>query len=317
MHRTTILLLSLLTMAVACSTDSGREELQPPFVRVLGSVQDGGFPHVGCEAPACLAAADSNLPRRVASLAIRLRDGRTYLIDATPDLPQQLAEISEHVEPDAAGVARKPVDGIFLTHAHIGHYLGLAWFGFEALNSPGIPTWGTPAMLEFLQTNAPWHQLVEFENLELQALTPDLPIALDDEVSVTAFRVPHRDEYADTVGYTIEGPRGRVVYIPDSDRWSVWDPPLPARLQPGDVAILDATFFSGGELPGRDLEKIRHPFIRETMELLGEGVRAGEWTISLTHLNHSNPALVEDSPERREVSAAGFHVAREGDEYPL
>ncbi|MDH3592633.1 MAG: MBL fold metallo-hydrolase [Planctomycetota bacterium] len=256
-------------------------------------------------------------PRRVASLAIVLRDGRTFLIDATPDLPAQLQSLEDSFDPDASGVDRAPVDGIFLTHAHMGHYLGLAHFGFEALNSPAIPTWGTPAMLEFLRSEAPWDQLVRFENLELQVLIPDAAIALDDDVRILPFRVPHRDEYADTVGFIVEGPRGRVVYVPDSDRWAVWDPPLEARLEDGDTALLDATFFSGEELPGRDLEAIRHPFVRESLDRFGRGVREGRWSVWFTHLNHSNPALTDDSDARRELEAAGFGVAREGQTFPL
>ena len=105
-------------------------------------------------------------------------------------------------------------------------------------------------------------------NVALSVLEPGRAVDLGDGVSVTALAVPHRDEYTDTVGFIIRGPRQRVLYVPDTEGWDAWEPGLPEVLEELDVAIIDGTFYSGQELPGRDLDRIGHPLIVESLELL-------------------------------------------------
>jgi len=308
-------------------------ELAGPTLVVLGTVQDGGLPHGSCHGPHCRAAREDPTRRRwVASLGIVLpRSRRLYLIDATPDVIEQLHRLSRYREsglPAGGTVDRSPLDGVFLTHAHMGHYLGLAHFGFEAIHTRHLPTWGTPRMLGFLRDNGPWSQLVSMENLELREMplaAPGVPavdgggwVELGEGVAVAAFPVPHRDEYSDTVAYLIRGPERAVLYVPDTDGWDVWPRPLPEVIGDGvDLALLDGSFFSMGELPGRDITQVRHPLMRQTMDLLERQVEAGEIEVAFTHLNHSNPALVPDGPERREIEARGFRVLEEGEELGL
>ena len=125
---------------------------------------------------------------------------------------------------------------------------------------------------------------------------------LEADLRVTAFVVPHRDEFTDTVGYLIEGPRARAVFIPDIDRWERWDRSIRELANQVDLAFLDGTFSSVDEVRGRRIEEIPHPMVPETRELL-KGARAKLWFI---HLNHTNPAL-DDAVD----------VAREGMEFPL
>jgi pyrroloquinoline quinone biosynthesis protein B len=233
----------------------------------------------------------------VASIAVILPDrGEAYLVDATPDIRPQLHALRE-VGPSATGRAdRKPIDGVFISHAHLGHYTGLAFLGFEAIHSREVPVYATHAMAELLRQNAPWNQLVRLKNITLQELGPGAKADLGP-VSVTPQKVPHRDEYADTVGYRLRGPTKTVLYIPDTEPWST---------------ILDGTFFSGDELPGRDLASIGHPLIVDTMDLLEERVRAGTLSVYFTHLNHSNPALDPDSEARKTIKARGFHLLEDG-----
>jgi pyrroloquinoline quinone biosynthesis protein B len=108
-----------------------------------------------------------------------------------------------------------------------------------------------------------------------------------------------------------------VLYVPDTDAWSAWSPSLLEALGEIDVAILDATFFSTAELPGRDVSKIGHPLITDSMDLLEPLVRAGSLEVYFTHLNHSNPAILPDSPEHEEIERRGFAVLTEGQEIPL
>jgi len=302
-------------------------ELSGPFVRILGTAQDGGLPHAACSCDRCEAARrDPRLARRVASLALVLPEsGRVFLIDATPDLPEQLAALADVQGAPAGRVNRAPVDGVFLTHAHIGHYLGLAYFGYEAVSTRGLPVWATPRMARFLRDNGPWSQLVSLGNIslrELDGLAPDgVPgggaVELGDGVVIRPVVVPHRDEYADTLGFRIEGPRSTILFVPDTDSWDAWGDRLAEALAGVDVALLDGTFYSADELPGRDVSEIGHPLVTDSLARFGEAVRSGGLRVLFTHLNHSNPALETDSPERRAVERAGFEVAEDGGEIRL
>jgi len=280
---------------------------------VLGTAQDGGIPHAACTCERCEAArADPARRRLVASIAVVLPDrGEAYLVDATPDIRPQLHALHELGPSARDRTERKPVDGIFISHAHLGHYTGLAFFGFEAIHSREVPVYATQAMADLLRKNAPWDQLVRLKNITLQELPPGTSKELGP-VSVTPLEVPHRDEYADTVGYRIAGPTKTMLYVPDSDPWSMWPTPLLDALEGVDTALLDGTFFSADELPGRDLSAIGHPLIIDTMDLLEERVRAGTLSVYFTHLNHTNPALDPGSEERETIDARGFHVLEDG-----
>jgi pyrroloquinoline quinone biosynthesis protein B len=289
-------------------------------VVALGTAQDGGVPQVGCDCSRCVAARhDPNRRRRVASLALRLPgSGHTWLIDATPDLGEQLEVVHRWRSHPAAAPDRHPVDGVLLTHAHIGHYLGLAFFGYESINSSDLPVYASPRMAAFLRGNGPWGLLVERRNVVLHELAPGAPLALEPGLTVTPLVVPHRGELSDTLGFVVRGPRRSLLYVPDTDSWAAWERPLPEvlRRERVDVALLDGTFYSPGELPDRDLRKIGHPLMTATMELLREQVRGG-MQVYFTHLNHSNPALDPAGPEHRALAAAGFRVLEEGQELEL
>ncbi len=289
-----------------------------PYVRVVGTVQDGGLPHVACSCARCETARRDPASRRlVASLAIVLPDsGRVYLIDATPDVGRQLDLLADVRDPPAGRVDRAPIDGVFLTHAHVGHYLGLALFGYEAVHAQGLPVWGTERMVGFLRANGPWNLLVERGNVEPRALGPGDAVDLGEGVSVRALAVPHRDEYTDTVGFVIAGARQSVFYVPDTDSWRAWQPPIEEVLGTVDVGLLDGTFFSADELPGRDVESIGHPLIGDSLERLAPVVAAGT-RVAFTHFNHSNPVLDPDSTARERVLRLGFEILEDGDEIEI
>lgn len=292
-----------------------------PRVVVLGIAQDGGMPQTGCDCSHCSAARrNPALARHVASLAIHIpQTGHVYLVDATPDLPAQIEAIHAFRPHPAGKVDRAPVDGVLLTHAHIGHYLGLAHFGFESLNTRGIPVWASPRMAAYLRANGPWSQLVRLDNIALHELQPGQPFDLEAGVAVKPIQVPHRDEYSDTLAFVIRGPRKTLLYVPDTDSWTAWPKPLTdvLRDEKVDVALLDGTFYSPDELPDRDVTKIKHPLITATMDLLEPLVKAGRVRVYFTHLNHSNPAFEKDGAARRAIEARGFRVAEEGEEIGL
>ena len=312
-------------LAVACLALSCSATAPPPAagtgprVVVLGTAQDGGVPHAACDGARCAAARrDPALRRRVASLGI-VAGGAGYTIDATPDFVDQLDTLRRAVgEPYVGGTDRTPLAGIFLTHAHMGHYLGLAHLGFEAAHARDVQLWATPRLIDFLRTNAPWDQLVALGNVLPQPLAGGETVDLPGGVSVTALGVPHRAEYTDTVGYLVAGPNRRLLYVPDTDGWDAWRPSLEAVLEREavDVALLDATFYSLGELPGRDAASVRHPFVVDTMDRLQVRVDDGLQVVFI-HLNHTNPAVDPASPEGREIRRRGFEVAFEGLEFAL
>lgn len=280
---------------------------------VLGNVQDGGSPHIGCGRPCC-----RNLflrprsERRVVSLGLISRAwGETALFEATPDLPSQWATLAER-----SGVSQPSV--IFLTHAHIGHYTGLMQLGREAMGAQSVRVAAMPRMAEFLATNGPWSQLVDLNNIAIVSLEEDQAVPVfSEEVSVTALRVPHRDEFSETVGYSIEGPNRSALFIPDIDKWTVWERSLAEELARVDLAFIDATFFDVAEVNHRDMAEIPHPFVVETMDALDKLPDSERAKVYFIHMNHTNPLLDPESEASQVVETKGYHVARDGMSFGL
>lgn len=280
---------------------------------VLGNVQDGGSPHIGCGRPCC-----RNLflrprsERRVVSLGLISRAwGETALFEATPDLPSQWATLAER-----SGVSQPSV--IFLTHAHIGHYTGLMQLGREAMGAQSVRVAAMPRMAEFLATNGPWSQLVDLNNIAIVSLEEDQAVPVfREEVSVTALRVPHRDEFSETVGYSIEGPNRSALFIPDIDKWTVWERSLAEELARVDLAFIDATFFDVAEVNHRDMAEIPHPFVVETMDALDKLPDSERAKVYFIHMNHTNPLLDPESEASQVVETKGYHVARDGMSFGL
>lgn len=163
-----------------------------PYALVLGVTQDGGMLQVGCYAERCQRARARAEPRFAASLALIDADrDRYYLVDATPDITRQLDLIDEPGFRDRAG-QRRPFDGIFLTHAHIGHYAGLAVLGREGLGILATPTYCTTQMADYLTTNGPWSLMVSEGRLDLRPVTPGQWITVDSGLQAQALLVPHR-----------------------------------------------------------------------------------------------------------------------------
>ena len=272
-----------------------------PEAVVLGIAQDGGVPHAGCRQTLCVEARRD--PRRRHSVAaLGLIDpiaGKRFLIDATPDFALQIEALG--------GLP----DGILLTHAHIGHYLGLAQLGREVLGAKNVPVYCTPSMASFLRTNRPWSRLVALENIAIREIQPGVELALTPDLHVTAYRVPHRDEDSDTVAFLVRGPDRKVLWLPDIDKWEKWDRKLADFLaDPTLTAFVDGTFFSTDELPGRSIAEVPHPLVPETMALVAPGSSQARRVV-FVHLNHTN-RLLWDAATLREIEEKGFSVAREG-----
>lgn len=306
---------SLAAGAVVLGAGMSPWQAGPPEYRcvVLGSIQDGGLPQAGCWTERCDRARLD--PMYVASVAIVDEDsGRTWLVDASPDLVRQMDLIPGEAFRRRAA-ERRPFEGILLTHAHMGHYLGLALLGREALAIEPTPCFCTERMARFLSENGPWDLMVREGRLDLRVLRPERPVELAPGLEVTALTVPHREEYSDTVGFRFQGERASLLYLPDIDSWDAWDLDLADVVAGVDIAMLDSTFYSLDELPGRDQADVPHPLVVETMRRLGSATE--DHRIVLTHLNNSNPLLDEAGPERAAALAAGFEIARAGQSFDL
>jgi pyrroloquinoline quinone biosynthesis protein B len=280
---------------------------------VLGTVQDAGSPQLGCTKSCCIHLYEqANKDRKVVSLGlIDPNEHRKYMFDASPDFTQQWYQLAQ------LDTASNKIDGIFITHAHIGHYLGLAQLGKEALDASEVPVYAMPRLTQYLEKNGPWSLLVERENIQLKALENQSTVALFNGLSVTPILVPHRDEFSETAGFRINGPNKAALYIPDIDKWSKWDRDIIQELDSVDYAFLDATFFDGAEINHRDISQIPHPFVIESMTLFEKLTAAQKRKIVFIHFNHTNPLLQLKSPESQAVLKAGFRIAQIGDIFLL
>jgi pyrroloquinoline quinone biosynthesis protein B len=292
-------------------------EIRPgqPFVVVLGVGQDGGYPQAGMTEDAAWEAPERR--RLPSSLGIVDPDsGERWMIEATPAFPEQLRHLDRLAPARSAAEGAPGLSGILLTHAHVGHYAGLIHLGREIIGASRVPVYAMPGMRDFLRSNGPWDQLVRLENIELRALEEGVATPLNARIRVTPLRVPHRDEYSETVGYVIEGPERSVFFLPDIDKWEEWDARgtrIEEVVAGVDVAWLDATFFADGEVPGRAMSEIPHPFVQETMERFAPLPAGERGKVRFIHINRTNPVGWRGTPEWDAVHAAGFGVAVQGE----
>ena len=307
MTRILFLFLPLITAFTSAAENNA------PYLYIIGVAQDAGYPQAGCYSPHCLPGwQDDSFKRSATSIAlIDPASSRKYLFEATPDLPDQLYELEVEAPDELFTLA-----GVFLTHAHIGHYTGLMFFGHEAMGTSAIPVFAMPRFKSFLETNGPWSQLVELNNIELTPLENQREQRLGT-ITVIPFTVPHRDEYSETVGYRILGPNKSAIFIPDINKWSIWDTDITELIKEVDYALLDATFYKDGELGNRDMSQIPHPFVTESMALFGNFTPEQRNKVWFIHFNHTNPLLNEESEQAQFVRSEGFNVAREGIRLPL
>ncbi len=300
---------------VETTANAGDSASSQPFLVVLGIAQDGGYPQAGCRKACCARAwVDPNKRRHVVCLAIvDPQSHQRWFLECTSDFREQLRRLGSIASPQG----KLGIDGILLTHAHIGHYAGLIHLGREVLGADRVPVFAMPRMRQFLTSNGPWSQLVTAENIASRDLADGRTIQLNPRIRVTPFLVPHRDEYSETVGFRIDGPNRSAMFLPDIDKWSRWNKKIEEMLQEIDVAYLDGTFYANGELPGRDMSKIPHPFIVESMKRFAVLPELERNKVRFLHFNHTNRVLDPQSREAQSVRAAGHHLTVENERFEL
>ena len=228
------------------------------------------------------------------------------LFEASPDIPYQL----NYLEKEIFNEFLLP-ESIFITHAHIGHYTGLMYFGREALGAKNLIIKVLPKMSNFLKTNGPWSQLVDINNIKIQNLSFGLKTNELRNITVTPIQVPHRDEYSETAGFIIEGRKKKALFIPDIDKWEKWDKNLKQLVYEFDYLLLDATFYDSKEI-NRDISEIPHPLVTETINLLDDLSPEHKNKVYFIHMNHTNLMLDPSSDLTKLVINKGFNITRLG-----
>lgn len=302
-----------LLIAVAILIFSLVSKAQKPYVAVLGIGQDAGVPQMGCDSPFCQKAwKNPNLRQMVSSIAlVNPATKERWIFDATPDLPEQF-QLLKKITNDYSN----NLSGIFLTHAHIGHYTGLMYLGRESMNSKEVKVYAMPRMKQMIETNAPWSQLVGIKNISLQTLAAKEKTGLAENLTVEPFLVPHRDEFSETVGFKIASAGKSLIFIPDIDKWEKWSETLAEIVRANDYLLLDGTFYADGEI-NRPISEVPHPFVSETTELLKSLPAKEKSKVFFIHFNHSNPLVQGDKQKIKELKSKGFNVAFQGQKFDL
>ena len=284
------------------------QTIESDYIQVLGVVQDAGYPHIGCEKDCCKVVSPGDYFVSCLGLVDKANNKR-YLFDATPDIHNQINLLEKFPEANL-------IDGIFLTHAHIGHYTGLMYLGREGLGGKNIMVYALKRMARFLTKNGPWDQLVKLNNISIQTISNKEFVKLSENIFVIPIKVPHRDEYSETVGYKIIGKSKKILFIPDIDKWDEWKKSIIEEVKLVDYAFIDGTFYNGTEL-NRDMSEIPHPSIEETLQLFSNQPISERNKIYFIHINHTNPILTNKNGIRDLVESLGFNIAERGLKFKL
>ena len=280
---------------------------QTEYIYVLGNVQDAGLPHIGCQHKFCKEKFSEFEEYFTTSIAVVDPVEKKYILfEASPDIPYQL----NYLEKEIFNEFLLP-ESIFITHAHIGHYTGLMYFGREALGAKNLIIKVLPKMSNFLKTNGPWSQLVDINNIKIQNLSFGSKTNELRNITVTPIQVPHRDEYSETSGFIIEGRNKKALFIPDIDKWEKWDKNLKQLVYEFDYLLLDATFYDSKEI-NRDISEIPHPLVTETINLLDDLSPEHKNKVYFIHMNHTNLMLDPSSELTKLVVNKGFNITRLG-----
>ena len=284
---------------------------QNPYIVVLGIGQDAGVPQMGCDSPFCKEAwKNAKLRQMVYSIAlVDPAKKERWIFDTTPDLPEQFQLLKT-----ITGDFSNNLSGIFLTHAHIGHYTGLMYLGRESMGAKDVKVYAMPRMKQMLETNAPWSQLVSLKNISLQPIQNKEITKISDNISVQPFLVPHRDEFSETVGFRITVNGKSLVFIPDIDKWQKWAEKLEDVVKSSNYVLIDGTFYADGEI-NRPMSEVPHPFVTETAELLKDLPSKEKSKVYFIHFNHSNPLVQGNKKKINELRKKGFNITFQGQKF--
>ncbi|MDC0878993.1 MBL fold metallo-hydrolase [Flavobacteriaceae bacterium] len=280
---------------------------QSEYIYILGNTQDAGLPHIGCQHPFCEDSFNLYEEHYTTSIAVVNSDLKKYILfEATPDITFQLNNLKKNIFDEFL-----LPESIYITHAHIGHYTGLMYFGREALGAKDLMVKVLPRMSNFLQNNGPWSQLVDINNIKIKEINFGSSTKELANIDITPVKVPHRDEYSETAGYIIKGKNKKALFIPDIDKWEKWDRDLSQLAKEFDFLLIDATFYDSKEI-NRDISEIPHPLVTETIDLLSGLNTENRSKVYFIHMNHTNMMLDPNSELSKLITSKGFNIARLG-----
>jgi pyrroloquinoline quinone biosynthesis protein B len=280
---------------------------QSEYIYILGNTQDAGLPHIGCQHPFCEDSFNVYEEHYTTSIAVVNSDLKKYILfEATPDITFQLNNLKKNIFDEFL-----LPESIYITHAHIGHYTGLMYFGREALGAKELMVRVLPRMSNFLQNNGPWSQLVDIKNIKIKKINFGSSTKELANIDITPVKVPHRDEYSETAGYIIKGKNKKALFIPDIDKWEKWDRYLSQLAKVFDFLLIDATFYDSKEI-NRDISEIPHPLVTETIDLLSGLNTENRSKVYFIHMNHTNMMLDPNSELAKLIISKGFNIARLG-----
>lgn len=292
---------------------------------ILGSGSNGGVPKWDCPCPNCARASANPVLRRTrSSVAVSLEGDQHVLIDASPDLKQQLEAIGLTPQALQPGqyVRQSRINSVLLTHGHGDHCVGL--FEFSTGETFKIPVYGPPDLIAYLfgaeGRNRFFSDLgrLAVEYVKPHWLEKERRIELLGGLRIAGFQVPHTERLEDgscfpssTYGYEVDAGEHRFVYAPDL---GLLIRELLQRVKSSDLLILDGSFWWDDELArvsgiGKTSYELGHVPVAESLRVL-EGLEVGR--VVYTHVNHTNPLLDPAQPMADLITEAGFEVAFDG-----
>jgi pyrroloquinoline quinone biosynthesis protein B len=296
---------------------------------VLGAAAGGGFPQWNSACPVGQRAWRREPQaswRTQCSLAVSVDGDRWALLNAAPDLRQQI--LATPVLHPRAAPRHSPIEAVVLTNGDVDHVAGLLCLR----ESQPLTLFASGAILETLARN-PIFNVLNPTYVRRQQLALKEPAQILPGLTVTPFAVPGKvalyleeetpaigAETEDTIGLELHGEGGaRACFVPGCARVT---PALAERLRGAELLLFDGTLWT-------DDEMIRSGTGTKTGRRMGHISVAGpEGSLTALrpvpigrriylHINNTNPILLEDSPERAAVAAAGWEVAYDGMEISL
>ncbi len=291
-------------------------------ILVLGSAAGGGFPQWNCLCPVCQLAwsGDKRVKARTqSSLAVSADGERWLLLNASPDLRQQIIS-SPYLHPRGAS-RQSPIAGVYVTNGDVDHLTGL----LTLRESQPFALFGSKTTLG--QTSTGVFGVLNKDLVSTNPVSLDARIDTGLGLFVTPFAVPGKDPLwmegahveiggltENTVGLEISDGEKRFFYIPGCAEVT---PAIKAKISGAEVLFFDGTTFTDSEMVDLGLSQ-------KTAWRMGHVAMSGEkgslnaladcniGRKIYVHINNTNPVLIEDSPERAKVTAAGWDVAYDG-----
>ena len=285
-------------------------------VTILGTAQDGGIPQAGCSCERCKEAhKDLELRKYPVSLGILGADGSKHIVEVTKNLCEQLMIWT----PDANELFIP--ETVSITHLHLGHVEGIGQFGKPVMALKEVDIFLSRDNKNIFDGRSDIELMIKENNIKTHS--KDFYQSFEPKegcgFSLQFIPIPHRSELGDTAAIIIKGNKKNILFMPDQDSWKETlehysKENIRDFLKMFDIneALIDGTFWSMGELPGRNISEIPHPTIQESLQLLGRKME-DDPRISFLHLNHSNPVNDIGSKQRKLVEENGWKISEIGD----